>query len=1529
MNTKIQFFSRMNEAVSSRNITKLESIIEELNDLLLLLPRDFKNKQMKVIDKLKKRTGQIENSRQVETRQCNKKLIVIETITNYGDPVKEYLAKIFKECGYQICTLGEKKKYSDYWLEFEEGNLETEKESQIVDTKYILGSIRRDLPGFIENATETELNSCIKSYSKRYLKVFRNCSKFFQSNKSEIHLTIIWGGLFLEAIAIRNACKSLGVDCFATEYSFDRNKIYFDPVGVIGNMHSFSKPIVLPAMTADKKKIILDWVYAFDHSKSKVTKTQDGIARAVELVDSSKKNVLLLAQCNVDTVITYDNPLFEDALSAYESITEYAFTLPHVNLIVKQHPGDLQANKDRIASVCTRYNCSLVDDNSNISVYDLIDVCDVGITINSQSGLEMLLRQKNVLCLGNSFYTNNGFGLSALNFSSWQIAFDNLLSEEPNFSYDDLLNYTYHYLFEYLVPFNNSEKCKQHIVVSDNYIEEKRKRLLVVHPSGCTGGSGYYLQELAKNLISYGWQVIVFCEGTTRLSIDGIRWYRIAFEGNRLAKFLRNVISEFDPTHILQVGVRTKSMRTALESFLLAENATFIVQAEDDEETMFLKEYPSADLELLKFLDKPEVSVNDISLFLKKLNIEETVLIFNNPEQYRWVEPVMRILCYRIADAHSSIWFPMAERLKQKFNKRSFILPPVADWQQLASRPNTISKSELFNKYNIRQDTFVVFINGTIYPYSDEFNVFVDSIKLVSKWCDQRISLVIAGRIDAQAKNYATQQLKGLSFFRSLKTPPEDDYLAMIDYADVCAAPGLNDTFNKYRMSSRLVKVILKKRPLLTFKTGFGDSLCDYYHGVFARFDSAHEYAKLILLFRNQLLVRKMTNNAFNEIGHYFDSSIVAKNFDLFFRYTAGLSKDLVPQYDHLNDDADASAIKKFLNENLYRQFMLTPFDMMSEDSVIEIINKCDVSFVRSEVLAFIGSCIYPKNIYFREVLLNYAVDNGLWDAAYSRLKDTGAKARPEDSEGIYKTALVYFNVGDLDASFRVLRDSIFRFPNLGKLKNLLLSVCYNINEKGLHQQDEVNAFVLGNLENLVKCNGRVDYGLFWVMNAFLDSMSIANASARLSSAFDMKNLLNENVRQDNNKINSLIKMRFLGSAHSLIDSKESYSEKEVEKHYDSLFFLKRSNFDPFFKIFFHILEHNYRFQENEICYLNGQYHSVSAYSQGVVVYVSHIFFQRVSSNHKLTKQVDSYSHPVKVFKTLIEQCIARGFPIALRYQFHNNRIDTRRFIDSWIHISHHTCSLDLSNTFKQLHIKQASLSGFVFFDTNGYSGWASLADLKPEDLRRVPVDNETFTSLQERFLKSRASKYLQRSERFFVENYVFCPLQTVNDNVSNLSIYTGIEVVKKVIQVYRETDVCVVIKRHPLCRHYLVSEFLAEVGLEKNVLISDANIHDLISGAYAIYTVNSGVGLEALLHKKPVFTFGRSEYMVCTHFIEDLNELQHFNEYNFSEKMELIERYFSLLYHKHLVDVDSDSFVVDGVDKVFSYINARFGAIA
>lgn len=864
-------------------------LIEKLREQLMLAPSEFSNKQNEILLRLKGKQyltdKKMYNFSQKKTSSISKEIILIENYNNHGARVKEFFANNFKELKYQICSLGEMRKYADYWYELDDSLSTNNKNMNFSDEflfNEIKGSLNREYPNLLESNLRDELDNAINELKNRYLKIYNSVDKYISEYKEILAFGVVWGGMLLESKAIKNAFNKHELDCYALEFSFDRDKFYFDRSGVIGNQHSFSKKLELPDLNINQENQIEAWMKNSDHAKSK----QPELGQLTNFIQPHKKNVLLLCQCGIDTVITYDSPRYETTFSAYKDVFKhFSKDFPDVNLIIKLHPGDLTENKVRIEKLANSYGFNLiVNDENPCNVYELMAASDCGITINSQSGLEMMTYKKNVLCLGTSFYTNQGFGLSLNEFTNLHTAIKVLLeSSAPNL--DRVKKYLYYYLFEYLYSetdqINSLEKVKEEITKEKQSFS---KKLLIVHPSGSSGGSGFYLQELAQHLSYLDWQVKIFCEGTTQQNINGIKWYRLKYDGFKTSSYLRSVVIDFDPDIILQVGVRTKSMRSALEAYYLSTNAMFLVQAEDDEESAFLKSYPEANIKLVELLDTPNINFQDLKSFLGLVNWEHTLRILNNPNYDRWVEPIMRLICYKIADAHCSIWHAMADRLYNKFKKPSFILPPIVDFSYYESlKIDNNTKKTLLKEYKIPEDSHILFISGNIYDFSNEFETFIDGIVLASKLVKIPLTLIISGRSRNPEKfNYARKKLKANAYFRSLKIPGDDLYNKFILLSDVICAPGYNDVFNEYRLPGRLVKAVAMKKPIMTFKVGFAEKLESYRHGFFSENDSAESWKELIIRSLDKSLLSSCANLAYSELKKELDARETAFRFDEF-----------------------------------------------------------------------------------------------------------------------------------------------------------------------------------------------------------------------------------------------------------------------------------------------------------------------------------------------------------------------------------------------------------------------------------------------------------------------------------------------------------------------------------------------------------------------------------------------------------------------------------------------------------------------
>jgi tetratricopeptide (TPR) repeat protein len=183
------------------------------------------------------------------------------------------------------------------------------------------------------------------------------------------------------------------------------------------------------------------------------------------------------------------------------------------------------------------------------------------------------------------------------------------------------------------------------------------------------------------------------------------------------------------------------------------------------------------------------------------------------------------------------------------------------------------------------------------------------------------------------------------------------------------------------------------------------------------------------------------------------------------------------------------------------------------------------------------------------------------------------------------------------------------------------------------------------------------------------------------------------------------------------------------------------------------------------------------------------------------------------------------------------------------------------------LHIQEVPLAGRCSMDHQGFAGYSSLATIH-EPIERASVHfstdalAENESELRDTYIHNNVSKYSQKAERItYEDDYVFVALQIPTDTVAALAQITGVELVRTVAEHYAGSSTKVRVKRHPYCNSMSVQKTLESLCAAGSIELSDASVHDLIAGAKAVFTVNSGVGLEALLHGRPVIVTGECDY--------------------------------------------------------------------
>lgn len=213
-----------------------------------------------------------------------------------------------------------------------------------------------------------------------------------------------------------------------------------------------------------------------------------------------------------------------------------------------------------------------------------------------------------------------------------------------------------------------------------------------------------------------------------------------------------------------------------------------------------------------------------------------------------------------------------------------------------------------------------------------------------------------------------------------------------------------------------------------------------------------------------------------------------------------------------------------------------------------------------------------------------------------------------------------------------------------------------------------------------------------------------------------------------------------------------------------------------------------------------------------------------------------------------------------------------------------HRCNLDFAPGQTPVMYYMQEYFRWVFVvDPGGWSAASSLYPFAPEAFADAPPG--PFEEYRQRLAQGRLqSKFgqtamasraaLEAAGQIPAGSYIFMPLQIPHDqSIRYFSSIGETELVAALVRWCETRGVPLVLKPHP-ANPKSMAEFEA-LPRSQRLFWSTAHVQDLIEHASAVYTINSGVGFEALLQVKPVVTFGRVEYDCVSYraSIESLDE--------------------------------------------------------
>jgi hypothetical protein len=272
------------------------------------------------------------------------------------------------------------------------------------------------------------------------------------------------------------------------------------------------------------------------------------------------------------------------------------------------------------------------------------------------------------------------------------------------------------------------------------------------------------------------------------------------------------------------------------------------------------------------------------------------------------------------------------------------------------------------------------------------------------------------------------------------------------------------------------------------------------------------------------------------------------------------------------------------------------------------------------------------------------------------------------------------------------------------------------------------------------------------------------------------------------------------------------------------------------------------------------------------------------------------------------------GENISLLFQFNWKTI--LEFSKDQIIYSYHTRGENIGTN---IRFKESALVNYFTIDSKGYAGWHSMAEtklddiLESQDLISKEEIEQKYSNLYQEFVSNNVSKYPQINnfkENIFEPNsYYFLPLQIIDDDVAELASINTLDLCSFLIKLANNNKIKLIIKRHPKCDSPKIRRLLEIASSEPNILVSNSSIHSLVKNCRAVITVNSGVGLEALLQLKPVILTGRADYQAICFVAKTKEELQELLNSDLSVEPDNIKAFLNFY--------DQNIYRYDDIDKI------------
>jgi len=248
---------------------------------------------------------------------------------------------------------------------------------------------------------------------------------------------------------ILELARDMGINCVAKEGAFLRDYIFLDNLtGMIINRHTASRQagdwLYSRAFGSDDRRRLRVKMKQAQYRKRPEHETGstddlESDIRSMLKIKQDEKIAVFIGQVFTDASIIMDSPYFPDPVLLINKLSEWFTQKEGWRLVIRLHPKEsdgyswISISPDTLGlpaflnsieqlpynNITIRklkeinfqevYKNVPVLEGRSIDTQALMEIADLGITINSQAGFEMALKGKRMVVCGDAFYARKGF----------------------------------------------------------------------------------------------------------------------------------------------------------------------------------------------------------------------------------------------------------------------------------------------------------------------------------------------------------------------------------------------------------------------------------------------------------------------------------------------------------------------------------------------------------------------------------------------------------------------------------------------------------------------------------------------------------------------------------------------------------------------------------------------------------------------------------------------------------------------------------------------------------------------------------------------------------------------------------------------------------------------------------------------------------------------------------------------------------------------------------------------------------------